>query len=90
MVKPSKLNDIKLMVGATGFEPAVSALTGPHVRPLHHAPKAKHSLSCQIMKVKKKREVILSQVRKGSFPVGKQRLIVEATTKPGREKHGLI
>jgi len=42
------------------------------------------------MKVKKKREVILSQVRKGSFPVGKQRLIVEATTKPGREKHGLI
>jgi len=26
----------------------------------------------------------------GVFPVGKQRLIVEATTKPGREKHGLI
>jgi predicted ATPase/DNA-binding XRE family transcriptional regulator len=24
--------------GATGFEPAVSALTGPHVKPLHHAP----------------------------------------------------
>src|SRR2546423_662169 len=22
---------------ATGFEPAISALTGPHVRPLHHA-----------------------------------------------------
>ncbi len=26
--------------GATGFEPAVLALTGPHVRPLHHAPKS--------------------------------------------------
>ena len=26
------------MAGATGFEPAVSALTGPHVKPLHHAP----------------------------------------------------
>lgn len=26
------------MAGATGFEPAVSALTGPHVEPLHHAP----------------------------------------------------
>ncbi len=24
--------------GATGFEPAISALTGLHVRPLHHAP----------------------------------------------------
>ena len=27
-----------LLAGATGFEPAVSALTGPHVKPLHHAP----------------------------------------------------
>ena len=26
------------LAGATGFEPAVSALTGPHVKPLHHAP----------------------------------------------------
>lgn len=24
------------VAGATGFEPAISALTGPHVRPLHH------------------------------------------------------
>ncbi len=27
--------------GATGFEPAILALTGPHVRPLHHAPERK-------------------------------------------------
>ncbi len=27
-----------IVAGATGFEPAVSALTGPHVEPLHHAP----------------------------------------------------
>src|SRR5690606_24641021 len=26
------------VAGATGFEPAISAVTGPHVRPLHHAP----------------------------------------------------
>lgn len=26
------------VAGATGFEPAISALTGPHVEPLHHAP----------------------------------------------------
>ena len=24
--------------GATGFEPAISGLTGRHVKPLHHAP----------------------------------------------------
>ena len=24
--------------GATGFEPAISTLTGWHVKPLHHAP----------------------------------------------------
>ena len=29
---------LALSAGATGFEPAVSALTGPHVEPLHHAP----------------------------------------------------
>jgi hypothetical protein len=26
------------MAGSRGFEPPVSALTGPHVRPLHHEP----------------------------------------------------
>ena len=27
-----------LQAGATGFEPAISGLTGRYVRPLHHAP----------------------------------------------------
>jgi hypothetical protein len=31
-------SDEELLAGATGFEPAILALTGPHVRPLHHAP----------------------------------------------------
>ena len=26
------------LTGATGFEPAISGLTGRHVKPLHHAP----------------------------------------------------
>ena len=26
------------MAGSTGFEPAVSSVTGWHVRPLHHEP----------------------------------------------------
>jgi hypothetical protein len=26
--------------GSRGFEPPISALTGPHVRPLHHEPSA--------------------------------------------------
>src|SRR5690554_4498346 len=26
-----------VLAEATGFEPAISAVTGPHVRPLHHA-----------------------------------------------------
>lgn len=26
------------VAGSRGFEPPVSALTGPHVRPLHHEP----------------------------------------------------
>jgi hypothetical protein len=32
------VNSVKMFAGAvpTGFEPAISALTGPHVRPLHH------------------------------------------------------
>jgi hypothetical protein len=34
-----------LLAGATGFEPAVSALTGPHVKPLHHAPAGDESLT---------------------------------------------
>ncbi len=29
---------ISFVAGTTGFEPAISALTGPHVKPLHHAP----------------------------------------------------
>ena len=29
---------VDFLAGATGFEPAISALTGPHVEPLHHAP----------------------------------------------------
>src|SRR5687767_4454063 len=33
---------VELLAEATGFEPAISALTGPHVRPLHHA----SSISC--------------------------------------------
>ena len=28
----------RFLAGATGFGPAISALTGPHVKPLHHAP----------------------------------------------------
>ncbi len=32
---------VAFLAGATGFEPAVSALTGPHVEPLHHAPERK-------------------------------------------------
>lgn len=28
----------RLVAGMTGFEPAVSTLTGSHVRPLHHIP----------------------------------------------------
>ena len=28
------------LAGTTGFEPAISGLTGQHVRPLHHAPEA--------------------------------------------------
>ena len=35
--------NLALLAGATGFEPAISALTGPHVEPLHHAPERKIS-----------------------------------------------
>lgn len=38
-IKTKQLDElIKLFYAAvpTGFEPAISALTGPHVRPLHH------------------------------------------------------
>ena len=38
--------------GATGFEPAVSALTGPHVKPLHHAPAGDKSLTYSVQCVK--------------------------------------
>ena len=34
-----------LVAGATGFEPAVSALTGPHVKPLHHAPEPQDNIT---------------------------------------------
>jgi hypothetical protein len=37
--KVASLETTFFSAGATGFEPAVSALTGPHVEPLHHAPK---------------------------------------------------
>ena len=30
---------IILLAGATGFEPAISGLTGRHVKPLHYAPR---------------------------------------------------
>jgi hypothetical protein len=36
----------KELAEATGFEPAVSAVTGPHVRPLHHASVCKRSSDC--------------------------------------------
>jgi hypothetical protein len=35
------LKKVDFLAGATGFEPAISALTGPHVEPLHHAPEQK-------------------------------------------------
>ena len=31
-----------LVAGMTGFEPAISALTGQRVRPLHHTPTPAH------------------------------------------------
>jgi hypothetical protein len=51
------MNFIKLSLQAvpTGFEPAISALTGPHVWPLHHgtivSKQAGESLPCAILRV---------------------------------------
>jgi hypothetical protein len=36
--KPTADGSVGFLAGATGFEPAVSALTGPRVNQLHHAP----------------------------------------------------
>jgi hypothetical protein len=38
IIKKKPAMVMQVLAGATGFEPAVSALTGPHVKPLHHAP----------------------------------------------------
>ena len=36
-----------VLAEATGFEPAISAVTGPHVRPLHHASAYRGSQLCK-------------------------------------------
>jgi len=36
--EPSLFDDSLFLAGPTGFEPAISSVTGRHVRPLHHEP----------------------------------------------------
>ena len=36
--KPHALHETFVLAGPTGFEPAISSVTGRHVRPLHHEP----------------------------------------------------
>jgi hypothetical protein len=61
--------------GATGFEPAISALTGPHVKPLHHAPKRKEgSLSRGCGDVKKSHEVCREKLKSVSIKFQQQTL----------------
>ena len=43
--KSAQLKYEQILAGATGFEPAVSALTGPHVEPATPRPRTKASLS---------------------------------------------
>jgi hypothetical protein len=38
MKKPSRKDWTLSLAGPTGFEPAISSVTGRHVRPLHHEP----------------------------------------------------
>lgn len=37
-IKNATLGDVLYLAGPTGFEPAISSVTGRHVRPLHHEP----------------------------------------------------
>ena len=45
LIKKKLITQLLVQAGATGFEPAVSALTGPHVEPTTPRPRTSNSLS---------------------------------------------
>ncbi len=50
--KRATRSDSLFMAGSTGFEPAISSVTGRHVRPLHHEPMVLNGLIVTIYREK--------------------------------------
>ncbi len=44
-INKSRLEHSRRLAGMTGFEPAISALTGQRVKPLHYTPVVKKSIT---------------------------------------------